>query len=346
MRRLVVLPILLASFLPALAEDWTTADGKTYKNVTILYQEADGVRVTYDGGVGKLPYYELPIDVQKRLGEDIDTLEAKKRAADLALAQRDAMVAAQKMKQQAAIAAQKQKQLLASAPAAPKPPPVHIVTFHPPPPPPDPYPGAKYSYNASSDSCYLDSLPITLSPDSTSATPAISSVVLQIVSDGRKPEAASEVEAIFLSANNPSQVADNHDAALLVNGASTPLEAKEKKDGNFSSRSGMGYVAFDLTPDQARSIVNKNAGFSTGGVTYKIDPNGISAAQRYLGNLDQLPPAPSSLFKLYNKLIASLPPITTMIAEVCEDIILIAFAIIVFTFIAAFALGAVRFLNI
>jgi nucleotide-binding universal stress UspA family protein len=347
MRRLTVLSIFLAAISPAFAENWTTADGKTYKNVTILYQEADGVRVTYDGGVGKLPYYELPLNVQKRLGEDIDTLEAKKRAADLALAQRNAMLAAQKLKEVAAVAAKQRQQQLAAEQAAPKPVPVAPVVHIPPPPPLDPYPGAKYSYNSSLDSCFLDSYPIDISSDSASNAPGgISSVVLQIVSDGRKPEAPSQVEAVFLSSTSPLQVADSHDADLIVDGTRTPLQAKEKKDANFFGRSGAGYMAFDLTPDQARSFANKNVAFTMGGNTYKIDPTGFTAVHRFVGYVDSLPPAPSSLLKLWDKFIAGFPPITTMITNICEDIILGGFALVVFGFIGAFALGAIRFLNI
>jgi hypothetical protein len=77
--------LLLASLLPLSAEDWTTEDGHVYHNVTVLGQEDDGVRITYDGGVGKVPYYELPADLQKRFGQDIDTLAAKKHAVDQAV---------------------------------------------------------------------------------------------------------------------------------------------------------------------------------------------------------------------------------------------------------------------
>lgn len=85
MRWLWVSCLLLASLLPLPAEDWTTEDGKTYRNVTVVGQEDDGVRITYDGGVGKIPYYELPADLQKRFGQDIDSLAAKKQAVDKAI---------------------------------------------------------------------------------------------------------------------------------------------------------------------------------------------------------------------------------------------------------------------
>ncbi len=85
MRWLWIACLLLASLLPVSAEDWTTEDGHTYRNVTVLGQEDDGVRITYNGGVGKIPYYELPVEIQKRFGQDIDSLAAKKQAVDLAI---------------------------------------------------------------------------------------------------------------------------------------------------------------------------------------------------------------------------------------------------------------------
>ena len=78
--------LLLASLLPVSAEDWTTEDGHVYHNVTVLGQEDDGVRITYDGGVGKVPYYELPVDIQKRFGQDVDSLAIKRQAVEKAVA--------------------------------------------------------------------------------------------------------------------------------------------------------------------------------------------------------------------------------------------------------------------
>jgi hypothetical protein len=85
MRWLRISCFLLACALPLVAEDWTTEDGKTYKNVTVQGQEDDGVRITFDGGAGKIPYYELPVDIQKRFGQDIESLAAKKAAVDKAI---------------------------------------------------------------------------------------------------------------------------------------------------------------------------------------------------------------------------------------------------------------------
>jgi hypothetical protein len=103
--------IVLASVLPVAAEDWTTADGKTYRNVVVTGQEDDGVRITYTGGVGKIPYYELSLELQKRFGEDYDSLEVKRLAAEKALAEatRRAQQAAEQKKQQDEAAAQLQR---------------------------------------------------------------------------------------------------------------------------------------------------------------------------------------------------------------------------------------------
>ena len=100
MRPLGVLFLALVFALSARAEDWKTEDGKTYKNVTVLNQEDDGVRITYDGGVGKIPYYELPVEIQKRFGQDIESLAIKKKAVDQAMddAVRNA-IAAEQVKQ-------------------------------------------------------------------------------------------------------------------------------------------------------------------------------------------------------------------------------------------------------
>jgi hypothetical protein len=167
MRWLGALLIILTTTLSVRAEDWTTADGKTYRNITIIGQEDDGVRVTYTGGVGKIPYYELSDDVLRRLGQDPVALAQKRAAAlkaqaDAAKAQADAALkaqqdAAEQKKDQdeaaAASATQQQSQpqsqnqsqpqgqpspqnqsQQANASAAPKPAPVAPVA----PPPPEP----------------------------------------------------------------------------------------------------------------------------------------------------------------------------------------------------------------
>jgi hypothetical protein len=88
MRWLVFIIITLATFLPAAAEDWHTADGKTYHDVVVIEQQQEGVRITYTGGVGIIPYYELSEDLQKRFGQDHDSLEIKRKAAEAAAEQK------------------------------------------------------------------------------------------------------------------------------------------------------------------------------------------------------------------------------------------------------------------
>jgi hypothetical protein len=78
--------LLLASLLSVSAEEWNTEDGHVYHNVTVVGQEDDGVRITYDGGVGKIPYYELSDDLQKRFGQDVATLAVKRQAVEKAVA--------------------------------------------------------------------------------------------------------------------------------------------------------------------------------------------------------------------------------------------------------------------
>jgi len=82
MRWPVVFFFLLLAILPLSAEDWTTVDGKTYQNVTVVLQEDDGVSITYTGGSAKIPYYNLPLKIQKQFGQDPDSIEAKRKSAD------------------------------------------------------------------------------------------------------------------------------------------------------------------------------------------------------------------------------------------------------------------------
>ncbi len=120
MRWLVAISVVLAAILPAAAEDWKTADGKTYQNVTVVNQADDGVTITFTGGVGKIPYYELPVDLQKRFGQDIDSLTAKRQAIDQAAG--DAVVnaaAAEVQKQQDDAAAAEEQKTHPTANAAP-----------------------------------------------------------------------------------------------------------------------------------------------------------------------------------------------------------------------------------
>lgn len=65
----------------ALADDLKTIDGKEYKHVTVNRVEPDGIIITHRSGVAKIPFTELPEDVQERFGYDASKVEAEKAAA-------------------------------------------------------------------------------------------------------------------------------------------------------------------------------------------------------------------------------------------------------------------------
>jgi hypothetical protein len=82
-KTLAVLIVCLASV--ALADDIKTVDGKEYKDVTVKRVEPDGIVITHSVGVAKIPFTELPKDVQKRVGYDaakIETADAATGAAE------------------------------------------------------------------------------------------------------------------------------------------------------------------------------------------------------------------------------------------------------------------------
>jgi hypothetical protein len=52
----------------ALADDFKTIDGKEYKNVKVSRVEPDGVVITFSGGIVKIPFTELPPEIQAKFG--------------------------------------------------------------------------------------------------------------------------------------------------------------------------------------------------------------------------------------------------------------------------------------
>jgi len=61
---------LAVTLLPALAEDWTTTDGKTYKNVTVISHDAKIVTISSSDGTATFPIVLLDKDLQKRVQGD------------------------------------------------------------------------------------------------------------------------------------------------------------------------------------------------------------------------------------------------------------------------------------
>lgn len=63
---LVILVALMCARLSA--ENFTTIEGKKYERVTISRVEPDGLMVVTDSGIAKIPFVQLPADVQKKYG--------------------------------------------------------------------------------------------------------------------------------------------------------------------------------------------------------------------------------------------------------------------------------------
>jgi uncharacterized protein YdaU (DUF1376 family) len=278
MRWLVALLIVLATILPAVAEDWTTADGKTYKNVTVINQEDDGVRITYTGGVGKIPYYELSVDLQKRFGQDVDSLAAKRLAAEKAAEeaartaaaaelkkQQDDAAAAEMKKQEDATAAalqQKKQQELNAAQAkaqaagntqsgpstAIQPAPSNGPNGPNAPTAPgqvgaaNSYPGSNFGYNDSLDVCYLDSPAVDVWPEPAPAVPIPpgqgTTLTLRIVTDGHQPQVPDRIEATVLSPSAPKKADGNRNVVFIVDGAKIPINQTAQKDSGNLSGAG------------------------------------------------------------------------------------------------------------
>ena len=68
----------------ALAEDFKTINGKEYKNAKVSRVEPDGIVLITKSGISRVYFTELPKEVQKRFGYDLDKLEAEKAAARVA----------------------------------------------------------------------------------------------------------------------------------------------------------------------------------------------------------------------------------------------------------------------
>ena len=67
------LVILALSASIALADDFKTTDGKEYKNVTVSRVEPDGIVISFSGGIVKIPFAELSLELQKQYGFDPQT---------------------------------------------------------------------------------------------------------------------------------------------------------------------------------------------------------------------------------------------------------------------------------
>jgi hypothetical protein len=64
------IPLLLGLLMAAGAEDLTTTEGRVYKNVTVRKVEPDGLSISHESGLAKIPFTKLPKEVQKKHGYD------------------------------------------------------------------------------------------------------------------------------------------------------------------------------------------------------------------------------------------------------------------------------------
>ena len=60
----------LVAAVDCFSADITTLDGKTYKDARVIGVEADGVQVSFHEGVVKVPFDQLPQELQRQYGYD------------------------------------------------------------------------------------------------------------------------------------------------------------------------------------------------------------------------------------------------------------------------------------
>lgn len=358
MRWLAVFFILLAGLLPLSADDWTTTDGTTYKDVTVVQVADDGLTITYTGGgPTKIPYYNLPLEVQKQYGHDPETLANKLRDAEDAEATKKAAAAeaerlqAEQQKQLADQAAQL-KALQAARDANHPHAAASTSTTEQPNRSGDrvSYPGAEYSYNKFQDICSLDSLPVAALP--LPAAPGDTSnhtvLVLRSYSAGAQPHHADKILVTIMSMGTPWKLADDHSILFLVDGVSMPIDDTQIRDNDFLAGLGqvVQFVSFYLTDTQAQALLGaKDVKFYIGDNNYTLDKTGLATLQKYQAVLAPLPIPPSPLVQKYNELSAKIPSIPTLISKTCEYVILGGFSIVVLLGFLACCLGAARFMR-
>ncbi len=74
----------------ALADDVTTLDGKTYKNITVVKKDLYSITVLTDDGGATIQFTNLPPDLQKKYGYDPAAAQAKTQADEHAWAAQQA----------------------------------------------------------------------------------------------------------------------------------------------------------------------------------------------------------------------------------------------------------------
>jgi len=352
MRWLIALFIIGTTVLPLSAEDWTTVDGKTYQDVNVVKVEDDGINISYTGGTAKIPYYNLPLEIQKQYGQDPDTVAAARKAAEAAeanrqLADEETKKQAEDLKRQQA---DDQLQIKALA-AAKKANPIILSEADLRVPSRETYTGADYSYNKFSDTSYLDSLPAIAVPMPTPAAndpmAGHASLMLRAVTVGPRPEQPDKFLAAFLSTGVARKLTDDVQVIFLVDGITMPISESEMKDSDFITGYGqiVDYVSFYLTPKQVDAIVNaKSVKFCVGTSNYSLNKDELGKLKTYASILDKsVPPATSILAQKFHLFIMSIPPLPILISDICIYILTGSFTIVVLLGITSCFVGASRF---
>lgn len=96
-RKAVIFPFLLVVCFTsvALADDFKMINGKEYQDATVSRVEPDGVVLTSKSGISKVYFTELPKDVQQRFHYDATQAAQFSAATQIAISQRNAVIAAQ-----------------------------------------------------------------------------------------------------------------------------------------------------------------------------------------------------------------------------------------------------------
>jgi hypothetical protein len=352
MRWVVAFFIFGAAALQLSADDLTTVDGKTYPNYTVVKAGDDGLNISYDGGTVTVPYYNLPLALQKQYGQDPDTLAAAKKAADAALANQQAADAEAKKlederkKQEADDLVQ--IKALGAARNANK---IQLAELDMRVPDRTAYTGADYSYNKYTDISYLDSPAATATPMPAPAAndplAGHSSFTLRTETIGPKPEQPDRYVGMFLSVSPLRKFSDDRQIIFLVDGITIPIDESDVKDVDYIAGSGLvaEYVSFYLTPKQVDTIINgKVVKFCVGPNNFTLNKDELAKLRTYAGVLvKDVEPASSVVSRKMHQFYMSIPPLSILISDICIYILTGAFTIVVFIGITACFVGASRF---
>lgn len=99
MKTPLTIAILALGLQFASAEDIKTLTGQEYKEATITRVEPDGIVLMYSAGIVKIPFAELPPELQKKYGYNPQAAQSYRAQVDQAAAERETAIAAAKEQQ-------------------------------------------------------------------------------------------------------------------------------------------------------------------------------------------------------------------------------------------------------